>query len=162
MCKLNKKKIAFQINAISQDILDNVISPACDIPKGIWADPFLTDITIYLGHTDNEYPEEQQIQTILKTICERYGIASLSPDGPHAVIKLGDETIEYNKFISPIDSYWTLASIALYIILYGKCSDFYMIEECDFCGKHGSLICGPYDNLICLNCKDDFIKGELK
>lgn len=36
----------------------------------------------------------------------------------------------------------------------------YGMGECDFCGETNELVQGPYDNLICRLCCDQFIEEE--
>ena len=136
--RINKKHLIIHIDTICEDILDNVVSPICEINEGIWADIFMATL--------DTYGTEEQVEEMVKKICKRYGLPSLDKD----------------SFIPPIEGDMSLASLALYIFLYAERCKFYMIEECDFCGKHGSLICGPYDNLICLKCADKFDKGEIR
>jgi len=144
---IDKKELDKQIDLISYDILDNVISPLCDIPKGsIWADPFMASIECYLGHTDKS--EEDLEEIIKKEICKRYGIKSLYKTIDHFIVEI--ESVEDEEFESPICGDWSLATISLYILLHGNQPDFYKESECDFCDAKNSCIIGPYDNLICL------------
>jgi len=156
---IDKKELDKQIDLIANDILDNVISPFCNIPRGsIWADPFMASIDCYIGHK-----EEQLERSIINKICHRYGIKSLSETSTHYV--LSTKTIEEmydEEFESPIQGNWSLAEIALYLILHGNRPDFYKECECDFCDEKNSCITGPYDNLICLDCAEKFHKGEIK
>lgn len=159
---IKKKELDKQINLITYDILDNVISHLCNIPKGrIWADPFMADISCYTQHTDE--PEEQLERMIKKEICKRYGIKSLYKTKDHFIIKIEDiKNVEDEEFEVPICTDWSLASIALYILLYGDKPNFHSNAKCDICSQQTSTIIGPNDNLICLDCAEKFTKGEIE
>ena len=156
---IDKKQLDKQIDLIAYDILDNVISPLCDMPKGsIWADPFLASIDCYTCNT--LIPEEELGNDIINKICKRYGIKSLYKTNDHYVVEI--KPVYDEEFESPISTHWSLAEIALYLILHGNQSDFYKECECDYCNQQTSCITGPYDNLICLDCAEKFRKGEME
>lgn len=151
---IDKKELYKQIDLIIYDVLDNVVSPICEIGKGIWADPFMADITCYTQHREDSDIKEKEI---INTICKRYRVPSLQ-NGNHFIMET--KVTETNEYIAPLKIYWSLASIALYIILNGKATQFHSHYKCDFCGKDTSTVQGPYDNLICLDCCEDFIKEQ--
>ena len=158
---IDKKQLDKQIDLIAYDILDNVISPLCNIPKrSIWADPFMANIGCYVGHRDKEISEEDEGQEVINAICEKYGIKSLYKTNDHYVVEI--KPVYDEEFESPICVDWSLATIALYILLHGNRPDFYKECECDFCNIKNSCITGPYDNLICLDCDEKFSKGEIE
>lgn len=96
---IDKKELYKEIDRISYEILDEIISPVCKIPKGaIFADIFLADIGCYTSGDENEEYE------ILDQICKKYKL----------------ESLDEKEYLSPLAVYNTLASMALYIILFGE------------------------------------------
>lgn len=86
----SKLELYKELRLIAYDILDNIISPICEIPKGtIWADLWLADIECYCMDDD------QQREKILTAIEERY--------------QLEEHELSY------VDSYTPLIQIALFL-----------------------------------------------
>ena len=51
---------------IAYEILDEIVSPVCEIPGGIGADIYLADLACYA--------DDKQVQVILDKVVERYGV----------------------------------------------------------------------------------------
>lgn len=89
---INKDELKRMIVAISYDILDEVVSPVCHIPKGgIVANVFLADLGCY---TIGDEEEEKQLD---KELRKRYSL---------------DEHVDLPMYVP-------VASIALSVILFG-------------------------------------------
>jgi hypothetical protein len=91
----NRKELVEALSKIAYDILDNIVSPVCSIPRGtIWADLWLADLECYCMEDD------QEREKILVGIQERYSLNE--------------------QDMNNIDSYTPLMQIALFIYLLGK------------------------------------------
>lgn len=145
---IDKKELYSEIDNLVYEILDEIVCPVTDLTPGtIWADSFMADIACYtMG-------EEDQDEEILKRIGERYGLPSLSDE----------------EFISPLDAGWSLASIALYILLKGEYKPF-VIENanirclCTLEDKGNGCCVKPLDGYLVpnKNCKECKGTGFLK
>ena len=90
---LNKKEIYHELMRISYEILDEIVSPVCGIPKGtIVADIWLADLECYI------MDDSQEREKIYEEIKKKYQISD-------------DEMDAY------VDSYTPLIQIALFIYL---------------------------------------------
>ena len=90
---MEKNEVYHALSKICYEILDEIVSPVCEIPKGtIWADIWLADLECYI--LDDEKAREE----IYKRIKEKYQIS--------------DDEMDYY-----IDSYTPLIQIALFIYL---------------------------------------------
>jgi len=100
---IDKKELYKEINKIAYEILDEIVSPICKIPKGrIWADLFHADICCYaMGDKENEQ--------IFEEINKKYNLGF--------DYKLVNDDGSEEHIPAPITDRWSLASIALYIIL---------------------------------------------
>lgn len=96
---MNKTELYNTISDLCYEIIDEIICPVTGIEPGtVWADIFMADIGCYT------FGEEAEEEAILCKICQKYEIDSLDDE----------------NFVSPIDGRWELATIALYILLYGE------------------------------------------
>lgn len=99
---IDKKELYCELDRIAYEILDEIVSPVCEIPKGsIWADIFAADIACYAF-------EEEEEQEIIKRICDKYKIHSICE----------------GEFIAPFEPWWPLSLIALYILINGEAEHF--------------------------------------
>jgi len=103
---IDKKELYKEIDKISYEILDEIVSPICEIPKGsIWADLFSADIGCYTNGDEKENDE------IFEEINKKY---KLGLD----YICLNTEDDSRKNVPVPFDDKWPLALIALHILLH--------------------------------------------
>jgi len=99
---INKAELQYAIDSISIYILDEVVAPQCDIPKGtISCDIYLTELSEFL---DDNCIMTKREEIMLKIIARKY---RLPEDAPSYLEDL------------------PIAEICLYILTHGKYNDDY-------------------------------------
>lgn len=98
---INKQELQYAIDSVAIYILDEVVSPHCDIPKGtISCDTYQTELNEFL---DDECMIKGE-EIMLKTITRKYQLPLEAPD--------------YLECLP-------IAEIALYVLTHGKYNDDY-------------------------------------